>query len=368
MPGIRPFAQGDVVQVADLVWKVLHEKKGPAPKSLSTYFEELFLRNPWVGEGVESRIYEDQQGKVVGFFGALARPMTLQGKRVLLAFGSNFVMDPESRATMAAIQLVRAFMKGPQDVSITDSANENSRQLLRSLGFNVVPIYSLLWARPLRPSIYGLGGVARLKKSSTVATIATVLKPICELVDGLAGKMKISPFRQTFPDTIGDTLDLETLYQCLSTIPSKHFLLPEYSKASLAWIIDFLDHQEAFGELRKVLVRDKNQKALGWYIYGCVPGAVGEVLQIGSESASVGKVLEHLFYDAWRNGATGLHGRLEPQFMQELTSKSSFFIRNGSWTLVHSSRPELLAVIQSGTAFFSRLDGEWALRPPASPL
>jgi hypothetical protein len=48
--------------------------------------------------------------------------------------------------------------------------------------------------------------------------------------------------------------------------------------------------------------------------------------------------------------------------MEELTQRSSFFLRNGSWTLAHSRNPELLAPIFSGNAFFSRLDGEWCLR------
>jgi hypothetical protein len=48
--------------------------------------------------------------------------------------------------------------------------------------------------------------------------------------------------------------------------------------------------------------------------------------------------------------------------MEELTLRSSFFLRNGSWTLAHSRRPELLGSIFSGNAFFSRLDGEGCLR------
>ena len=53
----------------------------------------------------------------------------------------------------------------------------------------------------------------------------------------------------------------------------------------------------------------------------------------------------------------------EPQFMQELTAKSCFFLRQGSWTLIHSKQAELSELFQSGSAFFSRLDGEWPLRP-----
>jgi hypothetical protein len=54
--------------------------------------------------------------------------------------------------------------------------------------------------------------------------------------------------------------------------------------------------------------------------------------------------------------------------MHDLTQMSCFFLRNGSLTLVHSTKPELLGPIQSGAAFFSRLDGEWPFRVDANRL
>src|SRR5580765_647888 len=108
MPGIRAFTKSDAVVVADLISKVLHDRRGPTPASLPAHFDELFLQNPWVEPDIPSYVYEDSQNKLVGFFGILPRRMTLLGKKVRLAFGSNFVVDPESRSSMAAIQLIRA--------------------------------------------------------------------------------------------------------------------------------------------------------------------------------------------------------------------------------------------------------------------
>jgi hypothetical protein len=361
MGGLRPLVDGDVPRVADLIWNVLHEHKGAAPASLQSYVQDLFLRNPWLDEGIVSRVYEDAKGKIVGFFGAVPRRMSLQGKPIRLAFGSNFVMDPESRASMASIQLVRTFMKGTQDISITDSANESSKQLLRSLGFTVVPIYSVQWARPLRPSLYGVNTLSRLKKSGAIKLAGSVAKPFCSLADALAASAGFSPFRQAAPETIDEELDVATLLQCLADIPAKNWILPEYDQNSLNWVFEFIAKRKALGDLRKGLVRDKG-KIVGWYVYGTGAGGIGEVLQIGAASSSIGIVLDHLFYDAWKRGLIGLQGRMEPQFMEELTARLCFFFRHGSWTLMHSNRPELSAMMQGGTAFFSRLDGEWSLR------
>ena len=362
MPGLRPFIENDVSPVADLIWKVLHERKGPAPSTLHTHLGELFLRNPWLDEGIVSNVFEDSQGKIAGFFGALPRRMTLQGNVIRLAFGSNFVMDPESRVSMAAIQLVKAFVRGTQDISITDSANEMSRQLLRSLGFGVVPIYSLQWARPLRPSRYAINTMSRMTKNRTVARMGSIAKPFCSLADAMATGMGFSPFRQTRVGIADEGLDVETHLECLARIPSKQFLLPEYDRQSLDWVLNFIAKRKVFGEMRKAVVRSKEGKIVGWYIYAIGSSGVGEVFQIGAESPSIGIVLDHLFQDAWGHGLIGLHGRMEPQFMQELTARSCFFFRHGSWTLAQSKRPELLSLLQSGTAFFSRLDGEWSLR------
>jgi hypothetical protein len=360
--GLRPFTEADIPAVADLIWKVLHGRQTPAPSSLHTHLNDLFLCNPWLDEGIVSRTFSDSQGKIMGFFGAVPRRMSVQGKTVRLAFGSNFVVDPESRTSMMAIQLVRAFMKGSQDISITDSANDMSRPLLRSLGFTVAPIYSLQWARPLRPLRYGLNVVSRMKKSGMVNMLAGLAKPFCGAADAVAARAGISPLRLKPVRSEDQELDTATLLDCLNKIPAKHWLRPEYDQQSLDWLFDFIAKRNVLGELRKALVRDDSGKTLGWYIYAMSGLPVGEVLQIGADSASAGTVLDHMFYDAWQRGLAGLHGRMEPQFMAELTARGCVVFRHGSWTLVHSSQQDLLNLLHSGTAFFSRLDGEWSFR------
>ena len=88
------------------------------------------------------------------------------------------------------------------------------------------------------------------------------------------------------------------LLELLSKIPAKNLLLPEYDRTSLDWLLKFVGDRKAFGDLRKAVVRDKDRKPIGWYIYYVSPGAVGEVVQIGCESSSVEKVLDNLFFDA----------------------------------------------------------------------
>src|ERR1700676_5486030 len=78
MGGLRPFVEDDISSVADLIWKVLHERKGPAPSSLRTHLQDLFFRNPWMDDGIVSRVFENTEGKLLGFFGAVPRRMSIQ--------------------------------------------------------------------------------------------------------------------------------------------------------------------------------------------------------------------------------------------------------------------------------------------------
>jgi hypothetical protein len=126
-------------------------------------------------------------------------------------------------------------------------------------------------------------------------------------------------------------------------LPEPHSLRPEYERDSMSWLLDFMGRMNAYGSLRTVLMRNRESKIVGWYMYYVKDRGVGQVVQIGALPSSVDAVLDHLSYDAWTHGAIALHGRLEPH-------------------LVYSRNPELARQIQSGSACLTRLDGEWCLK------
>jgi hypothetical protein len=47
--------------------------------------------------------------------------------------------------------------------------------------------------------------------------------------------------------------------------------------------------------------------------------------------------------------------------MADFSEKNCFFTCRGGWTVAHSRKPNFLALLNSGDAFLSRLDGEWCL-------
>jgi hypothetical protein len=127
------------------------------------------------------------------------------------------------------------------------------------------------------------------------------------------------------------------------------------------WLLDFMSRMNAYGSLRKMLLRNRENKIIGWYLYYLRQGGVGEVVQVGASPSSVNTVLDHLSHDAWAHGAIALHGRLDPYLSQESLGKYCFYFL-GNRLLVHSRDLELVRHIQSGGAYLTRLDGEWCLR------
>ena len=143
--------------------------------------------------------------------------------------------------------------------------------------------------------------------------------------------------------------------------PASHSLRAEYEPESARWLLDFMARMNVYGSLRKVLLRNRENKIIGWYVYCVRPGGVGEVVQVGTAHSSVAVVLDHLFYDAWSHGAIALHGRLDSRLSEESLGRHCFYFP-GNRLLVHSRDPELTRQIQNGSAFLTRLDCAWCLR------
>jgi hypothetical protein len=360
---IRPFVEADIPQVVDLYWNFMRGRKGPSPPAVRSVFQELYFANPLIDKTFPSFVYEDHDRKLVGFLGLIARKMSLCGQPIRVAFAGNFIVHPEARGKLATARLTQAYMAGGQDISLTDSANNISRQIAERLGWKTIVPFSVHWVRPLRPAHCAAYAVSRLTGPAVSATLRLAAKPFCSVADSMASKLSFNPFRQTKPRLQAAELDAETLLHCLTEFRGTYSLWPEYDLQSLHWLLSFMDRMPARGKLRKVVVRDDAQKIVGWYIYYVKPGAVGDVVQIGGEPQSIKGVLDHLFLDAWNDGMIALHGIVNNQQMADLSDKNCIFTCRGGWTVAHSRKPELIELLDRGDAFFSRLDGEWCLNP-----
>src|SRR5262245_1029793 len=359
---IRPFLREDIPQVADMFQRLLLGDTAPfrmlSSEALPAYFEEIFFNNPWYDEMIPSLVYQERDGKIIGFLGVVPRQMLFLDQPVRVAVSFHFMVEPESRSSMAGVKLLRAFFAGPQDISLTDGAGQVGRRIWEGVGGSTAWAYSLLWTRILRPARYA---VNLLGKRKSLSPFAHALSPLCSLADAAGRRMLPRYFPEAPPQCSEEDLDFETLLRLLHQYSKNAALKPVYDEHSLQWLLEHAEQMKLLGDLRTALVRDHSREVIGWFMYYLKPGGMSTVFQFAARKGAVNEILDSLFNHAWRHGASSIIGRLYPHYMQELSEKRCYFHRGGGWVLVHSNNARLLDVIQRGDAFLTGLEGESCL-------
>ncbi len=369
MKQLRPFIQDDIPQVTDLHMRVFGVRGNPVQQSPSTkllqayadHFEEIFFQNPWYDVALPSLVYQGPTGRILGFLGVMPRPMLFNGELIKAALSSQFIVAPDSRSVGAL--LLKAFLAGPQDLSLTDEANSIARKLWEKIGGTITMSYSVHWIRPLRPSRFAVSLLSSFsQKSKPWSYLVSASAPICNLADAIAVRKLPRYFHVKVPQVSADELMIETLLTYLSEFSNTRSLWPAYDDRSLKWLLKVIAQKESLGALRGMAVHDDKREMIGWYIYHLNPGGTSTALQIMARNNSMSEVLDHLFYDAWQQDSVAVSGRLDPRFVREISDKYCFFNCGRPWVLIHSHNPDLLRTFRDGDAMLSKLEGEWCMR------
>ena len=152
---IRPFVLGDVPRVAELHESILGGSRRLSMENRRRYLGKVFLENPWYDDTLPSLVAEEGHGRIVGFLGVLPRRMSWNGRSIKVAIGSQYMVEPHYRG-LTGLLLQKAFLSGPQDLSMTDGASHESVKLWKAVGGTDSPLHSIHWTRPLRPLRDGL--------------------------------------------------------------------------------------------------------------------------------------------------------------------------------------------------------------------
>src|SRR5262245_60405106 len=181
---IRPFLREDIPQVADMFQRLLLGDAAPfrmlPSEALPAYFDEIFFNNPWYDEMIPSLVYQESDGRIIGFLGVVPRQMIFLDRPIRVAVSFHYMVEPDSRSSMAGVKLLRAFFAGPQDLSLTDGAGQVGRRIWEGVGGATAWAYSLLWTRILRPARHAVDFLGRRKAFSP---FAHALSPLCTLAD-----------------------------------------------------------------------------------------------------------------------------------------------------------------------------------------
>jgi hypothetical protein len=359
MAGIRAFTASDIPGAAALHREVFKTASGAAGAldGYHAYFTRVFLENPSCDPALPSLVYADRDGHIAGFLGVVPRQMTINGRRIMAAISSQFIVAPSAHAGLVALRLAGAFLNGPQDLSISDEANDTSRRIWEGLGGTTAPWHSLYWTCPLRPARFA---VSLVKNRRGFAPLARVAAPFAPLADALAARatnwVRPGAHDGDAPEALTSRAMLSALPRCAPAAS----LRVDYDERTLAWLLTLAARRKRTGTLRATLVRDRDRVA-GWYLYHLDTDRTATVLQVAAAPDRSGHVLDRLFAQAFTDGAIAVSGRVDARDVQALTDRHCVLHRRGPWVLVNARHPELLSPFETGEASFTRFDGEWCL-------
>lgn len=355
MSPIRPLEREDLPAVADLYELVIRSElpvrssDKRAPRGLADYFAQLSLDQPQADPEIPSLVYDDADEGIVGFIASHARRLTFNGQELRMGCSGQLVAHPGARSRGVGALLMRAYLKGPQDITITDGATHEVRAIWERMGGVTNAVASVGWTRPLAPAGFVVGEIAR-RRGRDHAPAARALATL----DQLAAR----PLRPRSQRPVTEPLTPAAVLAELPRLARAYAVLPAYDERYLQWLFSELEAVTPRGRLARQLVRTGDGRVAGWYVAFMPAGDVAQVMQIAGEPADLGVVIDALLHEASADGCTAVQGRVDPFLLPHLRERRCL-LSGASWALMDTRNAELAAAITTGRALLTRLDGEW---------
>ncbi|MGE0383620.1 MAG: GNAT family N-acetyltransferase [Gammaproteobacteria bacterium] len=344
---LRALDRTDLPHVAQMRRRCFDYHRLADVEAQATYFDDLFFGNPWFDPDLPSLVHAEADGTITGFLGRVPRPLVLDGRALRAAVFTQFMVDPACRGSGAGRRLVEGFFAGPQDLSFTDVANAACRRVWESAGGVTAWANSLQWTRTLRPAALALGSLRR-----------PWLAPAATLADALVRRLPGDGYRPATGTSNVREVPWRDLPDLLARCTPQYALKPAYGEDALAWLERRVTEAEGRAPVLRAVL-DASGDCAGWFMYSPPPGDYTEVLQIGARAGAERAVVDALFTDAFRAGASRLRGALAPPLAEALCDAGAVLRRRGSWMLVQAREAALVDAFLRGRAFNSRIDCEW---------
>ncbi|KQZ82896.1 hypothetical protein ASD64_08145 [Mesorhizobium sp. Root157] len=360
MSRIRPIEAADIPAIAALFQRVLRKKSSPAPDTLADYMRRFYLEAPGCDEGIASLVHLDDAGRISGFVGVHAMPMTFNGRKLRAAICGSLMVEDRDNDPMAGARLLKSFLDGPQDLSFSETANDVATQLWTRLRGVVLPQYSLDWVRVIRPLGFTLG----------VATgrvgIAQMLSPLANVIDGL-WRRRVRPGAGSWAAVSAGRSGQKALRVVeigsaefaglFEPLTDQFALRPDWEQSRLDWILADAMLKPDLGDLVFASITSPSGALVGAFAYYAKPGRIGRVLQVLARPGQAGHAIDCLVDHAAARGLCGLRGRTQAALMEAMLRRRIVFVPVAS-TVVHSRDTELLRAMTASQAFLNGVAGE----------
>lgn len=359
MSEIRPLRESDIPSVANLFQRMLRKSRNPASPSLERYLKSVFLAGPDQDPEIVSQVHVRDDGVVSGFIGVLPLPLLFNEKPLRGAICGTLMVDGHEQDPFAGARLMRAFVAGPQDISLTETANDVSTAMWRKLRATVLPDYSLEWLRIIRPA----GFCVEMAASATRA--ARLLAPFAKPLDALVRRRAAEEPRWTDVPTRGRAgnavttkeADDETTTELFAQFTSGFAIRPQWRPESLRRMVSESRRKALYGEMVRRVVTTPGGRPSGLFLYYGDPGRIGRVVQILAAPGQTGAVIDSMVNHAAESGIVALRGRTQPTLLDAMLGRRFAFVHASS-SIVHARDPALIEPFRCGNAFFNGFAGE----------
>lgn len=355
MGEIRNCTREDIPAVAALFHKTFRKSRGRPPLSLEAHLAEVYLDHPWYDPEVAARVHVNGEGRVTGFVGVFPGRFELHDRVYRAAIAGTLMAEEPERDPLAGAKLLRCVIRGPQDISISETTNLLSQGLWERLGGTVLPLLSMDWLRIMRPAS------AALSMAAENMPAAGVLTPAARAADAIVrtwtkGSLTPpAPSQRLTRRSDPSEAEMASAVRALAGLVELH---PAWSgEADIGWFLAQAGRKERYGDLHHAVLADRKGDPAGCYLYHGKPGHAGRALQVLARPDAVEDVVDHLFYDAGETGLAALRGRSTPQLANALLKRNCVFMRRAS-TVIHTANRDLAAAAERGEALITGLAGE----------
>ncbi len=340
---VRPFARGDVPEVAQLYNRAFRKSSARPSAELEAFFVDLFFDAPCQADTpLSSYVFEDAQGRIGGFVGTHPRTLMLEGRRVAAAAYGQLMVAPELRGRGMAFKLVEQFYQGGQEYSFCGSAAPATRAINERLGGINPAAKGLRWRKLLRPGRALARRLARARK----------LGPLRHLAGAWTGRLRLeaSMAHGEMPD-LGA---IESVYEQAFTAEQFH---PIFQPDHVAWKL----RRAAVSNKRTMFARvvDVGSGPIGWYVWFLAADGTATVVEMLCVASQHETVLRHLLRQARAAGAESIGGLCNhPSDAQAARSVGASVRRAESSFVFHAPNHDLLKDFPGGPQYLSQFDGE----------
>lgn len=357
---IRPIASDDIGAIARIFQTQLRKTSAPPTAGLVDYLDRLFVSGPFADASLPSLVYQREDAQIAGFLGVTAQPLALEGAPIRAAVCGVLMVDGHQQDPMAGARLLKAFLAGDQDVSLSETAGDATLSMWRQLRGDVLTRHSLDWLRVIRPGGFAVETMARRIGA------ARALGPLAGLVDarltrpGSERGLRWAALSDDFKAHGGLTVQPVAVADFADHIRAFTDSFPirrDWSDAALQQVLADLPHKPGFGSLRICSVRARGGAVLGAFVFYHRPHSTAHVLDVLAAPERAGVVLDCLLRDAADHGAVAVRGRTAPAIFDALLERRCLMFQYGA-SVVAARDPVLMERLKRGDAALNGLVGE----------